>query len=56
MTDDDRLSEIISFKASTELVAELDAQLDYHDSRSEWLREMCRQQLDDETPTEPASE
>lgn len=30
-----------------ELVAEIDTQLTYGDSRSEWIRDACRQKLED---------
>lgn len=35
-----------------ETVARIDAQLDYGDTRSGWIRNACRMRLDGETPSE----
>jgi len=62
MTDEnvaESLSEVVSFKLSATLndaiEADLDADRGPH-SKSEWVREACRERLDAEQPTEPVTE
>jgi len=60
MTDDDdvgALSEIVSLKMSAVLNEEIEADLDSPLSKSEWIRDACRQKLGEEQePAAPVSE
>jgi len=63
MTDEnvvESLSETVSFKLSTSLNEEIEAELDAEGglcSKSEWVREACRERLDEaQAPAEPVSE
>lgn len=60
MTDDDRrsptLSARVSLAISEQLNADIESQLDATDSKSEWIREACREKLDREQAPEPVSE
>ena len=56
MTDDDRrsspLSARVSLAISESLNAAIEAELESDDSKSEWIREACREQLDREQAVE----
>lgn len=54
--DVEALSETVSFKLSAALNDEIEATLDSPHTKSEWIREACRQHLDETTPAVPNAE
>ena len=60
MMDDGRrsstLSDRVSLAISEQLNDDIESQLDATDSKSEWIREACRQRLNRDQAPEPVSE
>lgn len=60
MTDDEdrstALSARVSLAISESLNERVEAELDSSDSKSEWIRDACREKLDREQAVAPASE